>query len=100
MQSDMLRRQTLTATHDKSTAWSGLGSAIMSFSRHSSARHPTRPIAAYLICIAVFHISAAGLFRIVLLDHPSTSPFHTTLGVPNMTAAMCVPCRRMLVQGL
>ena len=65
---DLNTRQTLTAVHDKTAAWLGLGSALSSL--HAQARLPAAVggvfcITTYLSCIFALHISIPGLFHVV-----------------------------------
>lgn len=70
----MHTRQTLTAVHDKSSAWLGLGSALASLWQQISLPTATTGvlyIAGYLLNIFVLHITVPGLFHLV--------PYSTTI---------------------
>ena len=63
----LLKPQTLTATHDESVAWSGLGSALLVLlkqTRIPASVLGTLLIAIYLIGISVLHISTPSLFNL------------------------------------
>lgn len=71
---DMHTRQTLTAIHDKSSAWLGLGSAA--FSAWKQTRLRAAPwgvlcITLYLLGVFTLHVTIPGLFHIV--------PFNATV---------------------
>lgn len=76
--SALYTRQTLTAIHDKSAAWLGLGSAFVTLglqTRLPSAFLPVLCITLYLLGNFALHISIPGLFHIV--------PYNATAYVPN-----------------
>ncbi|KAF9467098.1 hypothetical protein BDZ94DRAFT_1305594 [Collybia nuda] len=79
-------KQTLTATHDKSTAWTGLGSALVSlFSQINlpASLGGVAIITLYLLGVATLKVSTPSLFAVVpfnmtVMDHVQTeigSPF-------------------------
>lgn len=83
LRSDLRRgSQTLTALHDKSSAWLGLGSAVIGVWQQLKLR--TAPvgilcIAAYLIGVFVLHISIPGLFDVVTFNATVPNTHQTTL---------------------
>lgn len=64
------RYQYLTTTHDVALAWSGLGASLVSLTKQIrlpvSFRH-VLPVALYLGCMAVLHITIPTLVSCVLL---------------------------------
>lgn len=68
LRNNMYTRQTLTAIHDKNSAWLGLGSALASLWQqvHLSASAASIVyIALYLFGMFVLHITIPGLFHTV-----------------------------------
>ncbi|KAG2105490.1 uncharacterized protein F5147DRAFT_838092 [Suillus discolor] len=62
----LVRRVKLTAVHDISCAWAGLGSALASVWRQtdiSASRWTTSAVAAYLASITVLHITSSTLLQ-------------------------------------
>ncbi|KIJ61257.1 hypothetical protein HYDPIDRAFT_31555 [Hydnomerulius pinastri MD-312] len=91
LRSNLLRRQTLTALHDKSSAWGGLGASILSLWRQGSmptAVYGTLCVVLYLVSISVLHVSSSSLVDIETYNNNVPSLVKTNLGVPNMTAVM------------
>lgn len=68
LRNDLNTRPTLTAVHDKTTAWLGLGSAIDSLWQQTKLRAATWGvfcITLYLVCVFTLHVSIQGLFHVV-----------------------------------
>jgi hypothetical protein len=81
----LLKPQTLTATHDESVAWSGLGSALLVLlkqTRIPASVVGTLLIAIYLIGISVLHISTPSLFNLQVFEQPNGTNVSTTIGMP------------------
>ena len=77
LQRELHMPQTLTAIHDKSVAWFGLGSALYSLWRQravSAALWGVFAVAAYLAAISALHFSIPALF--------SLQPFSGAVDVP------------------
>ena len=94
LRNDLHRRQTLTAVHDKSTAWLGLGAALGAMWQQTKLRAAPWAVCAvalYLTCVFVLHISVAGLFHVV--PYNATVPQHvqTKLANANYTAKCVGP---------
>ncbi|KAF8841050.1 hypothetical protein BDN67DRAFT_577113 [Paxillus ammoniavirescens] len=89
LRSNLRRRQTLTALHDKSVAWGGLGASILSLWRQVSvptAVHGTLCVVLYLVSISILHVSSSSLIDVETYDTNVPSKVRTILGLPNMTA--------------
>ncbi|KAF8841052.1 hypothetical protein BDN67DRAFT_967684 [Paxillus ammoniavirescens] len=89
LRSNLLRRQTLTALHDKSVAWGGLGASILSLWRQVSvpaAVHGTFCVVLYLVSISILHVSSSSLISVETYNTNVSSIVGTILGLPNMTA--------------
>jgi len=85
----LLQRQTLTASHDQSTAWMGLGSALLVVWRQfriPASVFGTLLVSVYLIGIAILHISTPSLFNLQIFDKPNTTVISTQIGMPIITA--------------
>ncbi|KIJ64350.1 hypothetical protein HYDPIDRAFT_28794 [Hydnomerulius pinastri MD-312] len=85
---NLLQRQTLTATHDKFGAWTGLGAALLSVwgqTRFASAFWGVLTVTLYLSGIAVLHVTSSSLMNLETFNdtYPSTS--QTILGMPSLT---------------
>ncbi|KAF9228110.1 hypothetical protein BS17DRAFT_321024 [Gyrodon lividus] len=88
LRSNLLRRQTLTALHDKSVAWGGLGASILSLWRQGSvptAVYGTFCVVLYLLSISILHVSSSSLIDVETYDTNVSSLVKTSLGLPNMT---------------
>lgn len=84
----VLKRQTLTAAHDESAAWTGLGSALLAVwrqTRIAASVVGTLSVAIYLIGISVLHISTPSLFNLQVFPRPNASTVSTQIGMPNIT---------------
>ncbi|KAF9228112.1 hypothetical protein BS17DRAFT_805709 [Gyrodon lividus] len=89
LRSNLLRRQTLTALHDKSVAWGGLGASILSLWRQGSvptAIYGALCVVLYLLSISILHVSSSSLIDVETYDTNVPSVVRTSLGLPNMTA--------------
>ncbi|KIM72760.1 hypothetical protein PILCRDRAFT_15822 [Piloderma croceum F 1598] len=83
----LLRRQTLTATHDESTAWVGLGSALLVLWKQTHIAASvvgTSLITIYLVGISVLHISTPSLFTLQVFDQPNSTMISTRIGMPKI----------------
>jgi hypothetical protein len=83
----LLRRQTLTATHDESTAWVGLGSALLVLWKQTHIAASvvgTSLITIYLVGISVLHISTPSLFNLQVFDQPNSTMISTRIGMPEI----------------
>jgi hypothetical protein len=81
----LLQRQALTATHDQSTAWTGLGSALLVVWRQfriPASVFGTLLISIYLIGISILHISTPSLFHLQIFDQPNATTISTKIGMP------------------
>ncbi|KAJ7242139.1 hypothetical protein B0H12DRAFT_1236803 [Mycena haematopus] len=68
LRNDLNTRQTLTAVHDKTAAWLGLGSALSSLWQQTKIRAATwgvTCITLYLLCVFTLHVSIQALFHVV-----------------------------------
>ncbi|KII84282.1 hypothetical protein PLICRDRAFT_32355 [Plicaturopsis crispa FD-325 SS-3] len=84
----LLRRQTLTASHDETAAWTGLGSALLSLWRQTyiaASVMGTLSIALYLAGIAILHVSTPSLFGLQPFNNTGNGLVSTTIGMPNFT---------------
>ncbi|KIJ07788.1 hypothetical protein PAXINDRAFT_102807 [Paxillus involutus ATCC 200175] len=93
LRSNLLRRQTLTALHDKSLAWGGIGASILSLWRQVSvptAVHGTLCVVLYLVSISILHVSSSSLIDVETYDNNVPTTVRTLLGLPNMTAVEVV----------
>lgn len=90
-----LRRQLnmhgpLTAKHDTDTAWSGLGSSLVTLARQVSQRSSLLPILralAYFGGIALFNTTAAALFGVVYVNQTEMVTFQTA-GLPSFSTSL------------
>ncbi|KDR84452.1 hypothetical protein GALMADRAFT_713990 [Galerina marginata CBS 339.88] len=84
---NLLRHEPLTATHDFTTAWSGVGSAV--FSLYNQLSVPASSwrvsgVAAYLTCLSIMHITTPTLFTLQLFSSNTSIMVNTTLALPNV----------------
>lgn len=87
---DIYVRQTLTALHDKSTAWLGLGSASLSLWRQFKLRAAmvgVLYITAYLLGIWMLHITIPAVLDVVPYNATVSTVNQTTLANVTTTAA-------------
>ena len=90
MQGIFLKYQTLTATHDESTAWIGLGSALLVLwkqTRIAASVIGALWVTIYLIGISVLHISTPSLFNIQVFEQPNASTILTQKLMPKIETA-------------
>ncbi|KAK0216578.1 hypothetical protein EDD85DRAFT_942889 [Armillaria nabsnona] len=81
-------RQTLTATHDNMSAWSGLGAALISVWRQTAIAASVAGsilVAGYFICVTILHITAPAIFSIQPFNTTQYSVISTTMGPPNIS---------------
>ncbi|KAH7882201.1 hypothetical protein F5I97DRAFT_437003 [Phlebopus sp. FC_14] len=91
LRSNLLRRQTLTALHDKSLAWGGLGASILSLWRQGTlptAVCGTLSVVLYLISISILHVTSSSLLDVESYGSTFPTLSRTNLATPNMTAVM------------
>ncbi|KAF7795220.1 hypothetical protein EIP86_006370 [Pleurotus ostreatoroseus] len=68
------RRQTLSAIHDKSSAWLGLGSSAFALLRQKAIKTDLVGVIAtalYLLCISVVHTAFPGIFTVESAESPA-----------------------------
>ncbi|KAK0477569.1 hypothetical protein IW261DRAFT_1632962, partial [Armillaria novae-zelandiae] len=81
-------RQTLTATHDNMSAWTGLGAALMALWRQTTIAATVIGVflvSAYFVCVGVLSITAPALFSLQPFNTSRHSVISTTLGPPNIS---------------
>lgn len=79
----LVRRLKLTAIHDISGAWTGLGSALSSIWRQTdipTSWWTTSAVTAYLVNITVLHITSSTLLQFQTFNTSMTTSVPTTLG--------------------
>ncbi|KAG2121806.1 hypothetical protein BD769DRAFT_1671213 [Suillus cothurnatus] len=79
----LVRRLKLTAIHDISGAWAGLGSALSSVWRQAdipASWWTTSAVAAYLASITVLHVTSSTLLQFQTFNTSMTTSVPTTLG--------------------
>ncbi|GJE98956.1 hypothetical protein PsYK624_151940 [Phanerochaete sordida] len=84
-------RQTLTAVHDKSAAWLGLGAALDALWQQTKLRAAPGGVALvtlYLLCVFALHISVPSLFHVVPANVTTLRSVQTTLVTANFTPNM------------
>lgn len=85
---DLLTRQTLTAIHDRSGAWLGLGAAAVAVWQQTKLRTAAWSVAAimaYLLCVFVLHITIPGLLHVVPYNATADALYPTRLMNTNFT---------------
>ncbi|KAG2125724.1 hypothetical protein DEU56DRAFT_961190 [Suillus clintonianus] len=90
----LVRRQKLTAIHDVSGAWAGLGSALSSVWQQtdvSASWWMTSTVAAYLACISVLHVTSSTLLQIQTFSTSMTTSVPTTLAWLNDLSTITSP---------
>jgi hypothetical protein len=83
----LLRRQNLTATHDESTAWIGLGSALLVLlkqTRIAASVVGVSLITIYLVGISVLHISTPSLFTLQVFELSNSTTISKRIGMPKI----------------
>ena len=86
LENELAKSQTLTATHDKTSAWGGLGSAFLSLWRQfqiPSSIMGTVFIALYLGLIALLHNTTPALIGTEVFNMTFTKTTVTTKGFPD-----------------
>ena len=84
----LLKYQTLTATHDESAAWAGLGSALLvlwSQTRIAASVIGSLSAAIYLMGISVLHISTPSLFNLQVFENLNALTISTQIAMPNIS---------------
>ncbi|KAH7925013.1 hypothetical protein BV22DRAFT_1065752 [Leucogyrophana mollusca] len=79
------QRQKLTAIHDTSGAWTGLGSALCCIWQQTNlaaSTWRTLVIAAYLTCISMLHITSSSIIELQTFNNTISSTVPTTVGWP------------------
>lgn len=82
LRGDLYTRQTLTAIHDKNTAWLGLGSSFTSLwkqKRLPAAVYGVTLITLYLLGIFTLHITIPTLFHVVPFNATVSSSYPSVL---------------------
>ncbi|KZT05120.1 uncharacterized protein LAESUDRAFT_750796 [Laetiporus sulphureus 93-53] len=83
----LLRPRTLTALHDVSSAWTGLGAGLLSLWRQLSiptAVFGTLGVAVYLGCLSILHISTPALFSMDAFNQTGALPVGFIAGMPSV----------------
>ncbi|KAH7925015.1 hypothetical protein BV22DRAFT_1195502 [Leucogyrophana mollusca] len=83
------QRQKLTALHDTSGAWTGLGSALFSMWQQTSVAASTwrtSAIVAYLTCISILHITSSSIIQLQTFDNIVSVKVPTAVGWPDPSA--------------
>ncbi|KAK0204400.1 hypothetical protein DFS33DRAFT_1423374 [Desarmillaria ectypa] len=81
-------RQTLTATHDNISAWTGLGAALLALWRQTfiaASVIGALCVAAYFVFAAVLHITTPAIFSLQPFNTTRHATISTTLGTPNIS---------------
>jgi hypothetical protein len=82
----LLRYQTLTATHDESTAWIGIGSVLLILWKQTrivaSVVGPSL-VAIDLVAISVLHISTPSIFNLQVFEQHNGT-ISTRIGMPKI----------------
>ena len=77
--------QSLTATHDQISAWSGLGKALKTVLKQLDVVSGPMAIAVYLGCITIVHITTPSILSLHPIELSVTGTIPTSLSVPNMS---------------
>ncbi|KZT05121.1 uncharacterized protein LAESUDRAFT_813732 [Laetiporus sulphureus 93-53] len=83
----LLRPRTLTALHDVSSAWTGLGAGLLSLWRQLSiptAVFGTLGVTVYLGCLSILHISTPALFSMDAFNQTGALPVGFIAGMPSV----------------
>jgi hypothetical protein len=86
MRCSLITTQPLTATHDSTAAWAGIGSAFLHFWHQKAVRASITGIGSvflYLGTVLVLHVTTPGLFALETFNSTSTS-LVLTEGLPAM----------------
>ncbi|KIO06618.1 hypothetical protein M404DRAFT_437119 [Pisolithus tinctorius Marx 270] len=84
---DLLQCQTLTATHDKSGAWNGLGAAVNTLRDQcevSAAPRGVFLVTLYLGGITILHVTSGALLSLVPFDNTHVENVPTQYGMLNL----------------
>ncbi|KAG2337082.1 hypothetical protein BDR05DRAFT_970597 [Suillus weaverae] len=79
----LIRRLKLTAIHDISGAWAGLGSTLSSVWKQAdipASLWATTAVTTYLVCISVLHVTSSTLLQFQTFNSSMTTRVSTTLG--------------------
>ncbi|KAG2344928.1 hypothetical protein BDR05DRAFT_961366, partial [Suillus weaverae] len=79
----LIRRLKLTAIHDISGAWAGLGSALSSIWKQAhipASLWATTAVTTYLVCISVLHVTSSTLLQFQTFNSSMTTGVSTILG--------------------
>ena len=88
IQGVLIKHQTLTAAHDESTAWTGLGSALLVLWKQTHVAASvvgTISITIYLVGISVLHVSTPSLFSLQIFELPNGTTISTRVRMPSLT---------------
>ncbi|KIJ06362.1 hypothetical protein PAXINDRAFT_20446 [Paxillus involutus ATCC 200175] len=80
------RRQYLTAIHDVSGAWPGIGAAIIAVwkqTRVASSTWMTMAVMIYLGCVSVLHIASSTVMQFTAFNSTITTPVQSSVAWPN-----------------
>ena len=92
----LLACQMLTATHDESTAWSSLGSALLVLfkqTRLAASVVDVLFVTIDLIGIATLHILTLSLFNLQVFEQSNRTTIITQIGMPKITFnGLTSPC--------
>ncbi|KAJ7312466.1 hypothetical protein DFH08DRAFT_897062 [Mycena albidolilacea] len=86
MRRNLVTAQPLTATHDNTAAWAGIGSAFLHIWHQKAVRASITGILSvflYLATVLVLHITTPGLFSLETFNSTTISVVHTE-GLPAM----------------
>lgn len=95
LRSDLYNQETLTAMHDKSAAWLGLGAAstaIVNQRKVSSAPGVIAFIAIYLCAGLLFHVNIPGFINIVPFNAIISSTHSTVLSNSTLSSGGNILC--------
>jgi hypothetical protein len=87
VQGIFLKRQTITATHDEMTAWSGLGTALTVLWRQTQFTASvigTLLIVIYFIGMSILHVSTPSLFNFQPFPRPNRTKVLTQKAMPQI----------------
>ncbi|KAF9016770.1 hypothetical protein BDZ89DRAFT_1141216 [Hymenopellis radicata] len=87
---NLYSNQTLTATHDNLSSWTGLGASLVSVWHQratAAAVSSSLIVAAYFSCLAILHITSPALVTVQAFNSTEHTVIPATLGPPNMSVA-------------
>ncbi|GJE88180.1 hypothetical protein PsYK624_042630 [Phanerochaete sordida] len=99
---DLNTPQTLTALHDKSSAWLGVGSALVSLWQQTKLRVATGgvlSIALYLLSVFMVHISIPSILHLQLYNATTPAQYPTRLARASFTSNLVSAYDILLVYG-